>query len=63
MRFLQRDARASPAANQKPPRSATTKPPPARSAKQPIASGIGIAVFRPLAGSKRLRAGASMSTQ
>jgi hypothetical protein len=50
-------------ASQIPPRSATTKPPERRSAKQPIDSGIGITVFWPVAGSKRLSDGALMSTQ
>ena len=46
-----------------PPRNATMKPPVARSAKQPMDSGIGIATLRPVAGSKRLSEGALMSTQ
>ena len=37
--------------------------PGARSAKQPMDSGIGIATLRPVAGSKRLSEGALMSTQ
>ena len=46
-----------------PLRSATTKPPSRRSAKQPIDSGIGSTVLRPVSGSKRLSDGALMSTQ
>ena len=46
----------------KPSSSATMKPPASRGAKQPIRLGMVQARFCPVAGSKRLRVGASMST-
>ena len=44
-------------ASQMPPRSATTNPPLARIAKQPIDSGIGIAVLRPVDGIEAVERG------
>ena len=49
--------------SQKPLRNAATKPPALRKVKEPIDSGICHAVLMAVAGSKRLRLGALMSTQ